>query len=289
MGMVALLPGASVSAATVTVNPGESIQAAITAANPGDVIEVNAGTYTEALNLNTKDGITLRGVGAVTVNTQGTTKGVGIVSGSNITIENFTFNGNSPTTPTATGVDINSSQNITLRNVTTINYGKNGVAVVAQQGASHTPSANISFENVSVVNASWAGIAFYTRSTDGLDANIEGVSFSGVTHVEGTQYGIQFADANSDPSFTVNGPSGQTLDLGVVEFVNNQAHLSNDNTNNPIVISGDSTVDGELINASHIPGVDVEITPASAAQEPAEEQPEDLDGVVPGVPNTGRR
>jgi nitrous oxidase accessory protein NosD len=57
------LSAGSAAAATRTVGPGDSIQAAIDAAQPGDTIVVR-GVHHENLAI-TKDGITLRGVGAV--------------------------------------------------------------------------------------------------------------------------------------------------------------------------------------------------------------------------------
>lgn len=286
--MVAFLPSAMVSAATVTLNPGDSIQDAIDNANPGDVIELNAGTYNEYIDFVGVDGLTLRGLGNVVLQTEGSTEGIKIESASNLVFENITLDGQSPTVPEATGIDLNSSQNITFRNVNVQNYDKNGIAVNAQYNSSYTPTENVTFENVSVVNAGWAGIAFYTRSTTGVEQNINGIVFSGVTRIEGTQYGIQFGDDESDPAYTVTGPGGATVNLGVVHFVNNQRNVSNDNVNNPIIISAASTVDGRPITGADLEGIQFVISPVDDGDDD-EQDDEDLEGVIPGVPNTGRR
>lgn len=289
VGMVTFLPGATASAATITLNPGDSIQDAIDAANPGDVLELTAGTYTENIEIVGIDDLTIRGVGSVTILTQGAPEGVKIESASNIVLENLTIDGESPAVPPATGIDLNSSQNVTFRNITVQNQDRNGIAVNAQYGPSYTPTENVTFENVSVINAGWAGIAFYTASTTGTEQNITGIVFSGETRIEGTQYGIQFGDEDSDPAYTVTGPGGATVDLGVVHFVNNTANVSNDNGNNPIRISADSTVDGQPISADDLPGIEFTIYEEQDNGGGEQGQDDDLDGVVPGVPNTGRR
>lgn len=279
LGLALALMTTRASAATHTVNAGQSIQAAINAAGSGDTVVVNAGTYTEYLNI-TKP-LTLVGNGTVIVQTKSSTntatghptatgnKGVDIQNTQNVTIENITFDGESSTAQSQTGIDINSVAHVALTNVTVKNYDKNGISVVTQQDAGFQAGGDVSFTNVSVHNVGWAGIALYTQSTLGYEAPLTDVAFNGTTTIEDTQYGIQFGVSGAANEIT--GINGAPVNLGTVAFVNNTANIRNDTQNVSISISSDSTVNGQPLTSADLPaGLAVTIV------------------TVPGVPNTGR-
>lgn len=292
------LPQSFAGAATINVAPGpDAIQNAIDSASDGDVIQLSAGTYDESFNIYDKHNLTIVGVGAVTINSQpghpapgDPQKGVNIVNSTNIKIENVIIDGSAtPSTGPnwATGIDATGTPGLTLANVTVKNFGKNGIAITAKstnsavESGSPTPlvTENVTLSNVTVDNAGWAGIAFYgVDYTDGnAQHNIQGVSFTGTTTISNTQYGIQFGD--SDDEVVVSGPGGAPVNLGVVVFENNDANISNDLANTPVILSANSTINGQPVSASDFPGLLVTVQAADESEGPA----------IPGVPNTGRR
>jgi len=286
-GGAALALQANVSAASHTVSSGQSIQAALKAAAPGDTVTVNAGTYNEQLEI-TKP-VTLKGNGAVVVNTKASTnvnptdsshynfyesfKGVAIYDTTNVTIEGITFDGENAGTGATrqTGIDISGMVNTTLTNVTVKNYVKNGIAVTTQFDAGRPIGKDVAFNNVTVDNAAWAGIAFYTKSTT-VDVALRGITFSGVTTVANTAYGIQFGDASSTQP--IEGVNGGPVALGTVAFANNTANISQDVPSlTSITLENDSTVDGVPVTAADFDGLSVTLVEPAVA-------------VIPGVPNT---
>ena len=96
----ALFATATAEAATIQVGPGQTYAtpcAAIAAAAPGDEIDVSAGTYTDTCEINAA-GLLLKGVGGKpTINVTGVTpadeKGIYVVNGDNVTIENLELTG----------------------------------------------------------------------------------------------------------------------------------------------------------------------------------------------------
>jgi hypothetical protein len=269
------------------------IRSAVDSASDGDVIRLGAGTYNESFSVLNKQNLTIIGVGAVTINSQpdhpsptGAQKGINIVNSVNVRIENVVIDGSAtPVTDPgwATGIDATGAPGLTLTNVTIKNFGKNGIAITAKSTASAAESGsptplvteNVTFNTVTVDNAGWAGIAFYgVDFTDGnAQHNIQGVSFVGTTTISGTQYGVQFGD--HDDEVIVSGPSGAPVNLGVVVFENNDANISNDLANTPIILSANSTINGRPVSADDFPGLLITVQAAGEGS------------LVPGVPNTG--
>lgn len=281
--LVAFLPKNQVGAATHTVTPGPgAIQTAIDAAVDGDIIEISAGTYDESLLVNKS--LTIRGIGSVVIKSvdgHTSAKGIDIQNTQNVALENLTFDGsNVVSPPNTTGVDINSVDGVTLTNITVRDYAKNGIAVTTQFDPTYVAGKNPVFNNVTVENVGWAGIAFYTKSSNGHEAPLSGIQFIGTTTISGTQYGIQFGDTNTTAAIT--GPAGAPVDLGVVVFTNNQTAVSNDNKQVAINISSSSTIDGQPISPAAFAGLNLTIDGVSV--NPAAQ----INPLVPGVPNTGK-
>ena len=284
LGGALALSQLDVSAASHTITPGQSIQVALNAAAPGDTITLTAGVYNERLEISKP--VTLKGSGAVTLNTKESTninladqsvynipeahKGLRVADTSNVTIENITLDGENDTAPAQTGLDVSTSvTNLTISNVVVKNYQKNGIAVTSQYDVDRGVSKDITFNNVTAANAGWAGIAFYPRSQAGLDVALVGIKFTGTTTISNTQYGIQFGDAQTTKS--VQGPAGAKLALGTVVFSGNQANISQDAAGvTQMTIASNSTINGVTVTAADFANLSVTIaTP-----------------VIPGVPNT---
>ena len=95
-----LFTSASATAATLQVGPGQTYTtpcAAIGAASAGDEIDIAAGTYTDSCEINAA-GVHLKGVGGQpTINLTGSTpadeKGIYVVNGDNVVIENLELTG----------------------------------------------------------------------------------------------------------------------------------------------------------------------------------------------------
>lgn len=200
---VMLFTASRVSAATISVDVNDgscvassgqgnpygvrycNIQAAIADAAPGDVISVANGTYTGALNI-TKDGITLTGESEAGVIIDGTAVSDYhiTVKADNVTLENFTLNGNatsqgsyglkvegeSTTTRNTgftvanvtvnhtyrTGIDINGLDGVTVTNVTISD-------VPSGNGVTLTDVVNANLNGITTSNNAWGGVAIYTH------------------------------------------------------------------------------------------------------------------------------
>lgn len=290
IGGVFAISQANVSAANHTVSPGQSIQLAINAAASGDTIILNAGTYNERLEIIKP--ITLKGNGSVTINTKESTnlnandlsvysysetfKGVAIYDAANVTIDGITFDGENAGTGLTrqTGIDISGANNAVLTNVTVKNYLKNGIAVTTQFNPARPVGEGVTFNNITVDNAAWAGIAFYTRSSEANDVALKGVTFSGTTTISQTAYGIQFGQSsNTQP---IEGVNGAPVALGTVVFVDNAANISQDTPSlASITIATDSTINGLAVTAADFPAQSISLV-----------EPADDEVIIPGVPDT---
>jgi parallel beta-helix repeat protein len=112
----------------ITVKRGHSIQAAINAASPGTVINVETGTYAEALTID-KAGITIRGIGGekgagvIIQNPGSADDGISVSStGGGFTLENVTVQNFKENGVILTGVD-----GFRISHVTAINNGEYGI------------------------------------------------------------------------------------------------------------------------------------------------------------------
>ena len=212
-----------------------TIQAAIGAASSGDTIQVAIGTYDEGSLVFNKDDITLSGsgTGTTTIITSSNPYGVSVLSGINniaiigltikdenqtmcsgdtsrfhlkishnsgFTLENVNLEGPGKDYSCITGLDLNTVQGVTIRNVEITGYSKNGVSINARQSSSDIyPSDDISFEDVTIDNnggsIGWAGIAFYTISTESTElvpvmGSISLVQFLGANLISNNPMGI---------------------------------------------------------------------------------------------------
>ncbi|MBC7344436.1 MAG: right-handed parallel beta-helix repeat-containing protein, partial [Clostridia bacterium] len=199
-----------------------TIQAAINAANSGDTIIVDAGTYTE--NLNITKSVTISGVDkdSVILHPPYSDYGIGVSgAGSNVTIENITIiAGNARhflihvsgvqnftvqnvkivgAGRTATpggfplgGLDMNAVGGATVRNVELMDVSRNGIAL--------TNSTSVTLENIYVhdsgVSSGWAGVAIYANAVGSFS-----VTFAGTNAVVNTPIGVYIEDY---PGATVN-------------------------------------------------------------------------------------
>ena len=260
-------PAAAEEPSAITVEPHDSVQVAIDAVAPGGVVTLTSGTYVEEIEI--IKSLTLRGSGAVgsviiqqpaaaTPNSTGT-KLIDIRFTSNVTLDNLTLDGSvrvEENGPEATGVDAGGVDGLTLNNVTVKGFAKNGIAIVGQYKATTTKSSDVSFNSVTAENNGWAGIAFYSHSSRGVDANIPGVTFTGTTTITGNPYGILFGGAGD--THGVQGANGGPVSLGIVAFNDNRYRVGTDEYATNVIVSdrsvvqlaGASTVDGGAVASS---------------------------------------
>lgn len=258
-------PALAVAPSAITVESGGPVQVAINAVADGGVVTLNPGTYVEEIQI-TKS-LTLQGSGAVgsviiqqpaatsTSNLSGGGKLIDIQFTSNVMLANLTLDGSVRTAAVggtkSTGVDANSVNGLTLNNVTVKGFAKNGITITGQQSLSTpTRSQNVSFNSVTAENNGYAGIAFYTRSTEGIDADIPGVTFTGVTTITGNSYGIQFG--GTDDTRGVQGANGGPVSLGIVAFSKNRFNFGSVDYVTNVIVWGSSVV--QLDRASTVDG-----------------------------------
>ena len=264
------LPASAVTSTSQAVESGGSIQAAINAVATGGVVTIAPGTYVEEISI--KKSVTLKGdVGLVIIQQPAAAtpnsidsdggKLIDIQFTSNVTLENLTLDGSvrvAANGPKATGVDANSVDGLTLNNVTVKGFAKNGIAISGKQLlSSPTHSQNVSFNTVTAENNGLAGIAFYSHSSQGVDSDIPGVTFTGTTTITGNVFGIQFGDPGD--THGVQGANDGPVSLGVVAFNDNRYLVDNVEYATNVIVSdksvvqlagGASTVDGRAVASS---------------------------------------
>ena len=263
------LPASAVTSTSQAVESGGSIQAAINAVATGGVVTIAPGTYVEEISI--KKSVTLKGaVGSViiqqpaatsTSNLSGGGKLIDIQFTSNVTLENLTLDGSvrvEASGPKATGIDANGVAGLTLNNVTVKGFAKNGIAITSGTIYRGPPrSGNVMFNTVTADGNGWAGIAFYTVGGDGVDTDIPGVRFTGITTITGNPYGIQFGEAGD--THGVQGANGGPVSLGVVAFNDNRYLVDTVEYATNVIVSdksvvqlagGASTVDGRAVASS---------------------------------------
>ena len=153
---------------------------------------------------------------------------------SDVTLENLTLHGSDylhqEDREPATGIDANGVDGLTLNNVTVKGFAKNGITITKgfSAGATGEPirSGNVMFNTVTADENEWAGIAFYTKGGDGVDADISNVTFTGKTTITGNSYGIQFGGAHD--TLGVQGANGGPVSLGIVAFNDNMYRVGTD-------------------------------------------------------------
>jgi parallel beta-helix repeat protein len=101
-----------------------TIQSAVNAVSQGDVIEIKAGTYTQAILLDAALGVTVRGKGKVVIDAQGLSAGISVTDCSSATIENIEVRG------AGVGVFVSESAKVTLKKVKSIGALSNGFETV---------------------------------------------------------------------------------------------------------------------------------------------------------------
>jgi len=280
-------PAFAAQPSTVTVKPNESVQSAINTVAPGGVVTLTSGTYVEEILINRS--VTLRGSGAVgsviiqqpaaatPLNLSRGMKLIDIQFTSDVTLENLTLDGSVRVAGkgmASTGIDANSVDGLALNNVIVKGFAKNGIAINGQYKADTKGSSDVSFNSVTAENNGWAGIALYSTSSAGFSADISGVTFTGVTTVAGSLYGIQFGGTGD--TRRIQGENGGPVSLGVVVFNNNKfvAYVNGEfvtYASNILVVDTSlvqldraSTVDGRLATSSDFPFAD-SLTFVSAA------------------------
>ena len=148
----------------------------------------------------------------------------------------------------STAIEANSVDGLMLNNVTTKGFAHNGIAITGKYlDSSPTHSQNVSFETVSVINSGWAGIAFYSVSSQGVNSDISGVTFTGPTTVTNNARGIQFGD----PSDThgEQGADNRPVALGVVAFSTNSKNVTRSDSS-VVQLDRTSTVDGRAVKSN---------------------------------------
>jgi len=115
----------------IRVGPGRvytTVKAAADVAKDGDVIEIDAGTYQDDISVWRQNNITLRGVGGrahmeaknlidyISGNDQANGKGIWVIQGSNVTIENIEFSGASVPDQNGAGIRAESSGDLSICN-----------------------------------------------------------------------------------------------------------------------------------------------------------------------------
>ncbi|RLP75334.1 hypothetical protein D9V32_10640 [Mycetocola tolaasinivorans] len=206
-------------AAELSVAQDESIQDAINRAPAGATINIAAGPFTEDLRI-TKP-ITLRGTTGehpTVISSRSKAKTIDITNTHDVTLKDLILLGtkNLPNNAiSATGIDANGVNGLTLQNITVTEFAKNGIAITNRYlPTAGTVSGNISLTNVRADRNDWAGLAFYTLSSQGATDDINSVRFSGDNSFVGNQYDIQFGDENNTAK--VSGPNGGPVALGSV-------------------------------------------------------------------------
>ena len=180
-----------------------------------------------------------------------------------MTLDNLTLDGSVRVAaggPKATGVDANSVDGLTLNNVTVKGFAKNGITITGRDSATTaTTSRNVSFNTVTAENNGWAGIAFYSLSTQGVNSDIPGVTFAGTTTITGNARGIQFGDPGD--THGVQGANSGPVSLGVVAFSGNTTDVTRSD-NSVVQLARTSTVDGRVVASSDFATGTLTLVPA---------------------------
>jgi len=266
---------ASASAPTSqAVNPGDLIQTAINNVAPGGVVTIAPGTYEEELYI--EKSVTLRGdgpVGSVVIKqpvvsnpgNPNVRRLIDIHMTSNVTLDNLTMDGSARVAANgmqSTGVDANSVDGLTLNNVTAKGFAHNGITITGKYlDSSTTHSQNVSFNTVSVINNGWAGIALYSLSSQGVNSDISGVTFTGTTTVTNNVRGIQFGDPGD--THGEQGANNGPVSLGVAAFSANTKNVTRSDSS-VVQLDRASTVDGHAVRSSDFAAGTLTLVPSTS-------------------------
>lgn len=195
----------------VTVEAEASIQAALDLVAPGGVVTLEAATFTEDLRITRP--VTLRGTAGTVLQGVRSGKNIDITNTTGVTIENLQLEGNPAVN--STGIDANGVRDLTLRNLEVSDYAKNGIAITNRFSSdSAVTSADITISGVTSADNTWAGLAFYTKSSRGVEVDINNVAFAGNNSFYGNAYNLQFGDPGNTAKVT--GAAGGAVSLAGV-------------------------------------------------------------------------
>lgn len=197
---LALAAATPASAQTLRIVPSAqhpTIQSAVDAAGVGDVIQVKAGTYATAVDIDSKGKLTIQGKGKVVLDATGHAVGLNVTDSSNVRIENIEVR-----SATITGVFLATCSLVELKKVRSIGAGGNGfqssdgfglafIQCVARDAGNHGFLLETSQS--------------YVRRCDAIDSTTRGIEVDGDNNaiteckVKGTgSEGIWVHDTGSD-------------------------------------------------------------------------------------------
>jgi filamentous hemagglutinin family protein len=226
---------ATVKADNVYVTSTGSIARGVAKVAAGDTVNVDGGTFalgTSQLNIN--KALTLQGAGEGVTNISTTSTGYGIsVTGNDVTLSDFTFNGNPSGSygikVSPTGAASNRLTNFAISNVTVDNSYRTGLDLNGVNGAtidnvnvtgvdwgngiSLTDSANVTVTNSTTSGNAWGGLAIY-QANRSYDQQVNNITIDG-TNSFGEANPVYMQD-ESDGTTAHGGVNG--LDIGTVNI-----------------------------------------------------------------------
>lgn len=168
---IAVLPAVSHAATTFTVGPTQyykTIQAALDKANSGDTINIQAGTYAAA-NI-TKSNLLIQGIGTTPPVISGKSygdKGLFVISGTNTTIKNITFQNATSTSGNGAGIRMQGT-NLTVLN-SKFTGNQNGILTDANTKSTLTVKNSTFTKNGTCVSSSGCAHAIYAGHIAAVD------------------------------------------------------------------------------------------------------------------------
>jgi len=188
------LHAATIDVATFGAIPGDSIDDttainnAIAASTAADTVVLNAGTYDVSNKIVTKAGLTMQGAGNTTIlrrTGNNTAPLLGIENVSNVTLSNFTLDGNNNKKPSqgiyaATGSNIN-LHDLTIQNLAaTTGFGPHGIYF--DHNVTNSTIANNSISNIGTGSQWGCGIrvAWYSSNNQVLNNTVANTGRGGI-------------------------------------------------------------------------------------------------------------
>jgi len=204
--VIAILPFAGCTNASISVKSGERIQSAVDAAMPGDLIEVYSGTYEESITINKP--LILRGIDSGSgIPVVQTDKGSAIVLKANgIVLEGFGARSSSGWSGDA-GILVASSNNI-LRNNAAKGSGNAGILLLESTN-------NTLLENLAEGNGN-DGISLKNCSRCILEGNL----------ADANKYGLRMANSNRN---AIRSNTFQKNRLDAIYLQNSQGNIIESN------------------------------------------------------------